>query len=78
MRQSPPRFSYDNAFGEINEDNVLHGRGIDINWTGIWFGYFEDGELSTGNYILIWSDGEFEVGKVYIKDGERRVRGSQY
>ncbi len=67
------------GFGEVNEDNDLHGRGIQIYWNGrIDIGYFKDGELSTGNYISIWSDGLFQVGEIYEKDGEKWRRGTQY
>ncbi len=46
--------------GELNEVNKLHGRGIRIwNFGGITIGYFENDELSTGNYIDIYSDGVF-------------------
>jgi hypothetical protein len=34
---------YDRQFGEVNEDNRLHGRGIDIWSSGaICIGYFEN------------------------------------
>ena len=44
----------------------------------ICIGYFDDGELATGNCIGIGSDGEFEVVEVYIKDGETCTRGTRY
>ncbi len=57
-------------FGEFNQDNDLHGRGIQIwNDGEIWIGYYEKGGLSTGNYIYIRYDGVFWVGEKYLKDG---------
>ena len=51
-------------FGELNENNKLHGRGIYIHDDGeIWIGYYENGGYSTGNYINIFSDGVFLVGE---------------
>ncbi len=39
------------SFGELNEDNELHGRGIEIYDNGVIFiAYYEDGAM-TGNYI---------------------------
>ncbi len=67
------------CFGEVNEDNRLHGRGVEIFKGGrIDIGYYEDGWLSTGNYIGIASDGGFSVGEIYLKDGKRRIRGTNY
>ena len=63
-------------FGEVNEDNRLHGRGIYIDNDGtIDIGYFENGD-ETGYYID--SDGTFWVGEIYFKDGERRKRVTWY
>ncbi len=67
------------VFGEVNENNYLHGRGIEIeNDVFIEIGYYENGRLSTGNYIYIHSDGVFLVGERYIKEGERRDRWTCY
>jgi hypothetical protein len=50
------------GFGEFNENNVLHGRGIEINKYGdINIGYYENGE-STGKYIAIHILGDLSVG----------------
>jgi hypothetical protein len=38
----------------------------------IRIGYFENGLLSTGNYIFIFNDGEFWVGEIFWNDGKRR------
>ncbi len=66
-------------FGELNENNILHGRGIKIwNIGAICLGYQENGEWTTGNSIYIFSDGSFRVGDVYFEDGVRRERGIQY
>ncbi len=32
----------------------------------------------TGNYIKIFPDGAFKVGKIYEKDGWRWKRGTKY
>ncbi len=46
------------GFGEVNENNRLHGRGIDIVNIGIiHIGYYENGYDGTGNYIHIDNDG---------------------
>ncbi len=34
--------------------------------------------MSTGNYIIIGSDGGFEVGEIYLKVGEIRDRGTYF
>ncbi len=66
-------------FGEFNNDNKLHGRGIEIWNDGfIVLGYHEIGRWSTGNYIRISKDGWFTVGKKYIKDGLTWKRGTEY
>ncbi len=66
-------------FGELNENNEAHGRSIKICDNGVIdIGYFEDGLGSTGNYITIYSDGRFRVGEVFMKDGRRWIRGTQY
>ncbi len=70
---------YDGKFGEVNEDNRLHGRGINIsNYGFIEIGYYENGWLSTGNHILILSGGNFSVGEIYRKEGVRWERGTYY
>ncbi len=70
---------YDRQFGEVNEDNRLHGRGIDIWSSGaICIGYFENDLQSTGNYIVILNYGRFDVGEKYKKEGGRGNRGTQY
>jgi hypothetical protein len=66
-------------FGEVNEKNRLHGRGIGIWNDGfIGIGYFENGKLSTGKYITIFYTGSFKVGECYMKDRERWFRYTQY
>jgi hypothetical protein len=70
---------YKYYYGEVNADGKEHGRGIHIlNSGNIYIGYWENGGLSTGNYILIFSNGDFVVGEIYIKDGGRRNRWTQY
>ena len=56
-------------YGELHPNGRLHGRGINIYDNGIIIGYFENGGLSTGNYIYICWNGEFRVGERYTKDG---------
>ncbi len=34
--------------------------------------------MSTGNYIYIFSDGEFRVGECYFKEGDKLNRGKRY
>ncbi len=67
---------YTYNLGELNEVNRLHGRGIQIwnDWNDdeIWIGYYKNGKLSPGNYIRLYSNGDFSVGEVYDKDGGRR------
>ncbi len=65
-------------FGEMNRDNTLHGRGIFIFNDGrILIGFVDNGEC-TGNYITIRNDGYFEVGEIYLKDGDECMRGTRY
>ncbi len=67
------------GFGEVNENNILHGRGIRIwNDGTIFIGYGEDGRLCTGNEITIYPDGWFDVGETYIKDGKKWKRFTRY
>ncbi len=41
-------------FGELNENNQAHGRGITIDKDGeIYIAYFKNGKVSTGHYIRI-------------------------
>ncbi len=66
------------SFGELNENNRMQGRGIEIgNYGVITIGYFEDGDY-TGNYIRIFSSGNFRVGEKYIEDGWRKISGTKY
>ncbi len=83
MRPDPTKYSentYDYTyFGQFNESNRLHGKGILIwNRGDILIGYWKNGDLSTGNYIRIDSDGDFRVGEYYRKDGKRWNRGAWY
>ncbi len=65
--------------GELNSDGKTHGRGIFIYKDGsIWIGYYENGVLSTGNYITIFSEGYFWVGEYYMKEGKKWDRWTQY
>ncbi len=74
-------YSDGTSFGEFNENNKLHGRGIRIgkfDIERILIGYWENGCLSTGNYIIIRYDGVFQAGEKYYKDGVRGSRGTSY
>ncbi len=56
--------------GEMDQFNNPHGRGIKIfSIADIHIGYFNNDKLAPGKYINIYSDGEFEVGEMYLKDG---------
>jgi len=57
-------------FGERNEANNLHGKGIIISSFGtIYICYWNNGRFAPGNYLYIESDGDFSVGEYYMKDG---------
>ncbi len=57
----------------------MHGRGIFI-WgeARIYIGYWEDGDYSPGPYIRVYSEGKLRVGEIYMKDGVRWKRGTEY
>ncbi len=62
-------YGYGTFFGELGENNEPRGRGIRIDDDGfIRIGYFVNGRL-IGHYIYIWSDGVFQVGEIYMRDG---------
>ncbi len=70
---------YNPGFGEVNEDNKLHGRGIHIFQRDcITIGYFERNFRGTGHYIYIVLDGRFWVGECYMREGRRWDRGTYY
>ncbi len=80
MQPDPLRYyKYGESFGELNEDNSLHGRGLRI-WTNgqCQIGYFEDNFWSIGNYILILPNNDFRVGENYLNDKAIRWRGTYY
>ncbi len=61
---------YIEYYGELNKSGYEHGRGIKIWNDGlIYIGYSENGLFSTGNFRIL-SDGSFQVGDIYMKDGE--------
>jgi len=70
------KFTY---IGEHNSNNKLHGRGINI-WHGvtIFIQYWDNGAVAPGNYLYIQSNGDVNVGKVYLKKGERWIKGTRY
>ena len=56
-------------FGELNERNNLHGRGILITKLGtIRIGFYSDGKSAPGNYLSIWNNGDIYLGECYVKD----------
>ena len=66
-------------FGEFNENNEPHGRGIYIFSDGdIYIQYWNNGRSAPGNYLDIRNDGVVEVGEYYLRDGELRSRGTTY
>ena len=54
------------CIGEMNSDNKLHGRGIDIDSDGnIYIGYFDNGSwYAPGKNIEIHGNGGFLVGEL--------------
>ena len=68
------------GFGEHNEANELHGKGIEINsFNGsIHIGYYNNGDDAPGNFIYIYYDGDVNVGEWYMKDGKKCYRGTEY
>ena len=67
------------GIGELKFDNNLQGRGIRIFSTGtIHMGYWNDGVPAPGNYLYIYSGGNVEVGQIYLKEGKRWIKGTQY
>ena len=77
---SATRYFKDNYFGELNEKNIPHGRGIYIFSSGrVYIGYFNNGDDAPGNFINISDNSEFEVSKRYLdEDGRLRLRGTTY
>ena len=74
LRPSGARYFKDDNFGELNEENNLHGRGIDTDG-GIYIQHWNNGDYAPGNYIHIYSsDGDFRVGERYLKDGRMHRR----
>ena len=66
-------------FGEHNENNVLHGRGIYIySDVSINIHYWNNGAPAPGNFIEINEDRNFRVGNRYLKAGEMRTRDTLY
>ena len=68
-------------FGEHDENNKLDGRGIQIwDFSSITIGYWKNGGLSIGNYIIIFGEGKLtiNVGELYVKKGYNKHRGIQY
>ena len=66
-------------FGEHNDNDKPHGRGILISPYGIiHIGYWNIGERAPGKHILIYSDGDLDVGERYLKDGLLFERGTLY
>ena len=55
----------DLSFGEHNQENEPHGRGIEFSiYDAIRIGYFDNGGVAPGtNYIHIYSDGNLYVGE---------------
>jgi hypothetical protein len=79
LRPSDAKYYYEGIFGEFNEKNKLHGRGIRIDSYGdIFIGYFNKGWRAPGNFILIYKDGDVDVCEHYLKGGENRARGTRY
>ncbi len=70
---------YEDYFGEHNEENNLHGRGIIILPNcHIDIGFYNNSDYAPGNYIEIFSDGDVDVGEIYLKDGKRWNKCTRY
>ncbi len=55
------------------------GSGICISSTGdIRIGYFNNGVPAPGTYITFGNGGDTRVGDCYVKNGNCRVRGTEY
>ncbi len=66
------------SFGDFEEDK-LEGRSIKLCSGGeIEIAYYENGGWPAGNYIYIYSSGEFAVGERYFKDGRIWERSTEY
>ncbi len=85
MQPEPLRFGSSNGsnFGERNSRNTgLHGRGIELlsskHKGNIYIGHWVDGDYSPGPYFRIFYDYYYRVGELYMKEGERWKRGTQY
>ena len=78
LRPSGARYFIDNYFGELNEKNIPHGRGIYIFPSGrIRIQYFNNGRYVPGtNFIDIRHGGDVDVGECYLKDGKMLDRGT--
>ncbi len=75
---SASNYMFRNYYGELNRIGP-HGKGIKIFKDGhIYIQYWNNEEPAPGNYIRIFSDGEFKVGEFYLKDGEMHRRGALY
>ena len=65
-------------FGELNADNKMHGKAIEITSNGrIDIGYWNNGRYGIGPYIAIEKDGDFiKVGENYsdVDGGELKCR----
>ena len=63
-------------FGELDESNEPHGRGIFIyNDGGIRIGYWWNDSWGTGGHIYTDKNGYFEVSEVYEKEEGKRKKG---
>ena len=79
LRPSGKNYNDGWYFGEFNENNERHGRGICIYPDGgISIGYWDDGYGGPGNNLTIMPSGNVEVGERCMKDGYLRARGTCY
>lgn len=67
-------------YGEHNDENLIHGRGVKINNYGhINIGYFKNDHVAVGPYIYIGMFGYFSVGKRWFdNNGVRKCEETTY
>ncbi len=69
-------FSY---FGEMDQNNRLDGKGVQISfYNAIYIGFYINGWDAPDNFIEIGMKGEFRVGEHYRKDGKVCRRATVY
>ncbi len=79
FREKKRGVRYIKVFERSANNESPNGRCIKIYSHGhIIIGCGKDSKLAPGNWIHIWDDRSFEVGVIYLKDGNRRKRATGY